>query len=63
VLETTALGTAWLAGQYAGFWDGTQGFSKSWQLDRQFSSSMDNQTRQKKLDGWQEAIKRTLPQI
>jgi glycerol kinase len=62
VLETTALGAAWLAGQYAGVWDDKKGFAKSWQLDRQFSSQMDEQTRKKKLDGWHQAIKRCLPQ-
>ena len=38
VLETTALGAAWLAGQYAGVWDNAEGFAKSWRLERQFVS-------------------------
>ena len=60
VLETTALGAAWLAGQYAGVWDDAQGFAKSWQLDRQFLPDMDDETRKKKLGGWHQAVKRSL---
>ncbi len=60
VLETTALGAAWLAGQYAGVWDNEAGFAKSWQLEKQFNATMSEQTRQIKLLGWQDAIARTL---
>ncbi len=60
ILETTALGLAWLAGHYAGVWDGIEGFSSSWQLERQFDAEMDEETRQRKLQDWQDAVKRTL---
>ena len=60
VLETTALGAAWLAGQYAGVWDDAAGFAKSWQLNQQFTAEMDNETRQDKLAGWKVAVNRTL---
>ena len=36
VLETTALGAAWLAGMRAGVYPGTEGFAESWALERRF---------------------------
>ncbi|MCF6191009.1 MAG: glycerol kinase GlpK [Cocleimonas sp.] len=60
VLETTALGAAWLAGQYAGAWDDAEGFAKSWRLDKQFTSQMNIQKREEKMTGWRDAVNRTL---
>ncbi len=60
VLETTALGAAWLAGQYAGVWDDATGFAKSWKLEKQFTAAMNDKTRQEKLTGWDKAVARTL---
>ena len=60
ILETTALGAAWLAGWKAGVWPDMKGFSKRWALDRQFNPSMDPALRKRKLKGWSEAVKRTL---
>ncbi|MGN6685323.1 MAG: glycerol kinase GlpK [Devosia sp.] len=60
ILETTALGAAWLAGWKAGVWPDMKGFSKRWSLDRQFDPSMDPRLRKKKLKGWHDAIARTL---
>jgi glycerol kinase len=60
VLETTALGAAWLAAQFAGVWDKEEGFTKSWELQRQFIPEMDDEVRQLKIYGWQDAVKRTL---
>ena len=37
VVETTALGAAWLAGQRAGVWPGMEAFAADWQLDRRFT--------------------------
>jgi glycerol kinase len=60
ILETTALGAAWLAGWKAGVWPDMQGFAKRWSLDRQFNPRMDEATRKAKLKGWRNAVKRTL---
>ncbi|HWA19362.1 MAG TPA: glycerol kinase GlpK [Devosia sp.] len=60
ILETTALGVAWLAGWKAGVWPDIKGFSKRWALDRQFNPSMDSALRKRKLAGWNDAVKRTL---
>ncbi|MEJ6781651.1 glycerol kinase GlpK [Aminobacter sp. Piv2-1] len=60
VLETTALGAAWLAGSRAGVWPKAKQFAKAWALDRQFKPAMDAKVRAAKLKGWQEAVRRTL---
>ncbi len=60
VLETTALGAAWLAGYYASVWDDEEHFAKSWKLEKQFSADMNDELRQTKLRGWKKAVSRTL---
>ncbi len=60
ILETTALGAAWLAGSRAGVWPDMAKFSKSWALDRRFEPSMDVSVRKRKLAGWTDAVRRTL---
>jgi glycerol kinase len=60
VLETTALGAAWLAGRKAGVWPGEDGFAASWRLDRRFIPGIDAETRERKLAGWRDAVRRTL---
>jgi glycerol kinase len=60
ILETTALGAAWLAGWKAGVWPDAAGFAKRWALDRQFNPHMDQATRTRKLKGWRDAVRRTL---
>ena len=60
ILETTALGAAWLAGSRAGVWPDRATFAKSWALDRRFEPTMENALRERKLAGWQDAVRRTL---
>ncbi len=60
VLETTALGAAWLAGWQSGVWPDQVGFAEGWKLDRRFSPAMDEAIRAKKLAGWRDAVSRTL---
>jgi len=60
ILETTALGAAWLAGMKAGVWPDKIGFAKSWALDRRFGPGMSAATRRAKLKGWRDAVRRTL---
>jgi glycerol kinase len=60
VLETTALGAAWLAGAKVGAWPGQDAFAGSWALDRRFEPQMDAATRAKKIAGWRDAVSRTL---
>ncbi|QFT61131.1 Glycerol kinase (plasmid) [Sulfitobacter sp. THAF37] len=60
VLETTALGVAWLAGMKAGVLPDRDAFAKGWALDRQFEPSMDPATRDRKYANWKRAINATL---
>ncbi|KQT82789.1 glycerol kinase GlpK [Aurantimonas sp. Leaf443] len=60
VLETTALGAAWVAGQKCGAWPDMEGFAARWRLERRFEPSMDAVTRGRKLTGWGKAVRRTL---
>jgi glycerol kinase len=60
ILETTAMGAAWLAGWKAGVWPDMAGFAKRWRLDRQFNPEMDAKMRTHKLKGWRDAVRRTL---
>jgi glycerol kinase len=60
VLETTALGAAWLAGMRAGLYPAPAEFARSWALDRRFEPAMDQPTRENKYAGWRDAVRRTL---
>ena len=60
ILETTALGAAWLAGSRAGVWPDAREFAKSWSLDRRFTPEMDAGLRTEKIKGWRDAVRRTL---
>jgi glycerol kinase len=60
ILETTALGAAWLAGRTAGIWPDAEGFSTSWRCDRRFEPQMDGEARGRKLRAWKAAVRRTL---
>ena len=60
VLETTALGAAWLAGMRAGLYPAPDAFAESWQSERRFEPAMPAERRARKLAGWQDAVRRTL---
>jgi glycerol kinase len=60
ILETTALGAAWLAGSRAGVWPQADEFAESWALDRRFEPAMEEKQRAAKLKGWHAAVRRTL---
>ena len=60
ILETTALGVAWLAGSRAGVWPDQAGFAETWARDRRFEPSMSDDVRSERYAGWQDAVKRTL---
>jgi glycerol kinase len=60
VMETTALGAAYLAGRQAGICPDLDGFAAQWRLDRRFEPHMDIATREQKYSGWKDAVRRTL---
>ena len=60
VLETTAMGAAYLAGFYKDLYPDPETFSQTWALERRFTPALDAVTRETKYAGWKEAIRRTL---
>jgi len=60
VMETTALGAAYLAGYAAGLCPDLPGFAAMWRCERRFEPGMDAATRERKWAGWREAVARTL---
>jgi glycerol kinase len=60
VQETTAVGAAFMAGLYVGVYKSLKDISKIWHLDKKFTPTMKNNTKQKLLKGWGLAIKKTL---
>ena len=60
VMETTALGAAYLAGRAAGLCPDLDGFAAQWRLDRRFEPRMGAAERERKYSGWQDAVRRTL---
>ena len=57
VLETTALGAAYLAGLAVGFWNSTEEISDPRQQDRSFSPEMEKEKLEKILRYWNKAVK------
>ena len=57
VVETTALGAAYLAGLAAGIYGSLDAVSEAWRLDRRFEPGMGGE-RRKLLDGWRRAVAR-----
>ncbi len=58
LLETTALGAAFLAGLAVGFWPNTDAVRASWREDRRFRRDMDTAEVEERLTGWRDAVKR-----
>jgi len=60
VIETTALGAAYLAGLAVGFWKDMDEISMKWNVDRVFNSEMDEAYKEKIYKGWKKAVGRSL---
>lgn len=60
VVETTAMGAAYLAGLAVGYWKSIDEIRKLWQVDRVFEPSWEETKIQEAKAGWQDAVKRTL---
>ena len=62
VVETTALGAAYLAGLQAGFYPEPAKFADMWSLDKRFTPSMSAAEHSRLLAAWHDAVARTLTQ-
>ena len=60
VMETTALGAAYLAGYAADLCPDPAAFAGTWRCERRFDPQMDAATRERKWRGWRNAVARTL---
>lgn len=58
VIETTALGVAYLAGIAVGFYK-IEDIEENWQIEQQFNPSMKEEKREKLYKGWLKAVERT----
>ena len=59
IIETTALGAAYLAGLATGFWS-MKTITKIWKLEKKFQPTMPDKERIKKYKGWKKAVSRTM---
>lgn len=56
-VETTAMGAAYLAGLAVGYWTSKEDVIKNWAIDRTFEPSISSEDREKKVAGWNRAVK------
>lgn len=59
VIETTALGAAYLAGLAVGYWKDVDDICSNCKLSNTFTPNMEEEKRVKLVDGWHKAIKRS----
>jgi len=60
VLETTALGAAYLAGLAVGYWRDTSDVSANWRVDRRFEPAMSRERAGELTAGWKKAVARAM---
>jgi glycerol kinase len=58
VIETTALGAAYLAGLAVGYWKGDEDIRRNWQVDRRFEPAMSRDQAQALREAWDKAVAR-----
>lgn len=59
IIETTALGAAYLAGLAVGYWQPDQ-LAANWRREKSFQPEMGDEQRDKLYSQWQKAVKRTM---
>ncbi|WP_050930589.1 glycerol kinase GlpK [Aestuariivita boseongensis] len=60
MVETTALGAAWLAGMRAGLYPDADGFADTWRLDQRFTPVLASKDRDQAYEHWTRAVNATL---
>lgn len=60
MLETTALGAAYLAGLAVGYWSGIEELQLQWQVDKRFQPQADGRHVDLMVKGWKKAVERSL---
>jgi len=59
VLETTALGVAYLAGLATNFWSSTKEIQQQWKEDKTFSPRLKTASRKERIKNWNRAVDRS----
>lgn len=59
VIETTALGAAYLAGLAVGYWKDKEDVAKNWAISKAFQTNMTSERRTELINGWHEAVNRS----
>ena len=60
IVETTALGAAYLAGLAVGFYDDLSNIKNNCKLDKHFTPFMEEEKRKKLYKGWKKSVSRAL---
>lgn len=60
IIETTALGAAYLAGLATGFWKDIDSIAEQWKINASFNPSMSFEIKEKRLAAWKRAVKAVL---
>lgn len=60
VIETTALGAAYLAGLAVGYWKDKKDVVQNWAISKTFEPNMTEERGKDLLEGWHEAVKRSM---
>lgn len=60
VMETTAMGAAYLAGLATGFWKDVDDIRDQWEVDREFRPEMKEDEADRLMDRWHDAVDRSL---
>ena len=55
--ETTAMGAAYLAGLAVGYWASKEDVVKNWAIDRTFAPNIGAEEREKRIHGWNKALR------
>lgn len=56
-IETTAMGAAYLAGLAVGYWTSLEEIKQNWAVDQIFKPSISEEERQRKIKGWNKAVR------
>ncbi|NLY66166.1 MAG: glycerol kinase GlpK [Tissierellia bacterium] len=60
IIETTALGAAYLAGLAVGFWSCREEIWEKWNVNQSFEPQMEIEKRENIYKGWKEAVKKAI---
>ena len=57
IIETTALGAAYLAGLAVGYWKNKDEIKAQWHMDKRFEPTMEAETSEELYAGWKKQLK------